>query len=463
MRASKIVILAAAAALTAAAQVKELKPSGWNLFSPEQDIQLGREAAEEVRKTMPVVNNSELTAYVNRIGSRLTKSKLAGGYPYTFEVINDPSINAFALPGGPMFVHTGLIAAVENESELAGVLAHEISHVKLRHGTSNVSKANLIQLPAMIGGAMLGNKGGLWGTLGQLGIGLGAESVLLKYSRGAEKDADLNGQQMMNEVGYDPKYSASFFEKLRKESGSDPGRLEKWFSSHPAPTDRTKYLNDQGKKLPKNSYSELEPGSLPRMKQIVASLPAPPKPPAQPGTPQTGQGGAPAGRPPDSATRPTGRYRTFTGNGFQFDHPENWEVFADPNSHSATITPRDTLVADRQGNVQVGYGLVTAFYFPQDNKANLSRDTQALIKQMASANQGMRQTANSRSVRVGGQNALLTQLESPSPYGGREIDWLLTVARPEGLFYLVFIAPESEWNATQPAFDATVNSMRFAR
>jgi Zn-dependent protease with chaperone function len=454
-------LVALAAAGTLAAQVKEIKPSGWNLFSPEQDIQLGREAAEEVRRTMPVVNHPELTGWLNRIGARLTKSRLAGGYPYSFEVIHDPSINAFALPGGPMFVNTGLIAAVENESELAGVLAHEISHVKLRHGTANVSKANLIQLPALIGTAMLDKSGGLWGALGKLGIGLGAESVLLRYSRGAEKDADLNGQQMMNDVGYDPKYSASFFEKLRKEGG-DPGKLERWFSSHPAPADRAKYLTDQARRLPKReSYFELEPESLPRMKQIVASLPPPAKPQAQSAGAPAGQGSAPAGSAPNAATRPSGRYRTFTGNGVQFDYPDNWEVFADPNAHAATIAARQTLTTDRQGRLQVGYGMVTAFYFPPDSRTNLNRDTQALIRQMVAANPGMRQTANPRSVRVGGQNALLTRLESPSPYGGSELDWLLTAARPEGLFYLLFIAPETEWNATQPAFDATVNSLRF--
>src|SRR6185312_11882515 len=100
--------------------------------------------------TEPIVQNKDLVDYINRIGKRLAASKHAGDFPFTFEVINTPEINAFALPGGPMFVNTGLIAAVDNESELAGVLAHEMSHVALRHGTTNVSKANLIQLPAML-------------------------------------------------------------------------------------------------------------------------------------------------------------------------------------------------------------------------------------------------------------------------------------------------------------------------
>ena len=138
----RLVVLLALAIGTLTAQVKEYKPSRLNLFSKDQDVQLGKESADEVRKTMPIVDNKELVAYMDRIGQRFAKSKRAGGFPYTFEVLNDPTINAFALPGGPMFIHTGLIASVENESQLAGVLAHEMSHVSLRHGTSNVSKAN---------------------------------------------------------------------------------------------------------------------------------------------------------------------------------------------------------------------------------------------------------------------------------------------------------------------------------
>ena len=171
---------------TAAAQgPRQLKP-GWNLFSKEQDIQLGKEAAAQVEKQYTVVRDTDLANYIRRIGARLASVPEAGGFPYTFQVVADKSINAFALPGGPAFVHTGLLAAADNEAQLAGVLAHEISHVALRHGTNQASKANLIQLPAMLAGGMLGKSGSMLGQLSQLGIGLGANSVLLKFSRTAE-------------------------------------------------------------------------------------------------------------------------------------------------------------------------------------------------------------------------------------------------------------------------------------
>src|SRR6201997_1715935 len=136
----------------------------FNLFTKAQDVQLGQENAAQVRKQLTVIKGPVLTEYVNRVGKRLVSALEAqeSGFPFTFEVVADPSINAFALPGGPMFINTGLLKAVDNEAELAGVMGHEMSHVILRHGTNQASKAQLIQLPALLagqagGGSMLGS------------------------------------------------------------------------------------------------------------------------------------------------------------------------------------------------------------------------------------------------------------------------------------------------------------------
>ena len=451
----RIFLVALLTIATASAQLKEYKPSRWNLFSKDQDVQLGKESAEEVRKTMPVVDNKELAGYMDRIGQRLAKSKRAGGFPYTFEIINDPSINAFALPGGPMFVHTGLIASVENESQLAGVLAHEMSHVSLRHGTSNVSKANLIQLPAMLAGQALGSKGGMLGTLGQLGVGLGAGSVLMRFSRDAEKEADLNGAQMMNDAGYDPAAMAIFFDKLNEGGQRDDSKLANFLSDHPTPGNRTKYVADQNKYLPKVKYSELDPQALARAKQAIAKLPPPPKPVAAP---------AGGGLAPSAQTRPSGQYQQHAGASYRFNYPSNWDMLGDPSAASVTVTPKATIVQDAQGGVHIGYGFMTSYFIPEDKKPNLQRDTAALLQEMKGANPGMRQTGNSKAVRVAGQSALVTPFQSASPYQGQqEVDMILTIARPEGLFYTVFIAPQGEWAGAQPAFDAVVASLQFVK
>jgi hypothetical protein len=354
-----------------------------------------------------------------------------------------------------MFIHTGLLAAVDNESQLAGVLAHEMSHVYLRHGTNNVSKANLVQLPAMLGAAALEKKGGIMGTLGQLGIGLGAQSLLMKYSRDAEKNADLNGAQIMYDAGYNPTEMAVFFDKLQAQGERDNSKLANFMSDHPTPGRRVDYVNAQNKKLPKKSFTELEPATLPRMKQVIASLPPPPKP--------APQGTTPAAAGNSSADpRPSGKYRSHRGPNFQFNYPENWEVFGDPNSASVTIAPRSALVQDQQGNTQVAYGFITAYYFPQGGKANLQRDTAALLKQIVSGNPSMQQTGNAKSAKVAGRSVLVTPFESPSPYRGqKELDMILTVVNQDALFYTIFIAPDAEWKGAQPAFDAMLNSLRF--
>ncbi|MBM3769228.1 MAG: peptidase M48 [Acidobacteria bacterium] len=223
--------------LIAAEKQRVLKP-GWNLFSPDQDVQMGKEYAQEIERQFQIINDPALHNYVNRIGQRLVNGIEGQKFPFTFKVVNDPSINAFALPGGPMYVHTGLIAAADNEAQIAGVLGHEMGHVMLRHGTNQASKANLIQIPAMIAGGIF-DKGGITGTLTQLGIGLGANSVLMKFSRTAENDSDLFGARLVHNAGYNPVELARFFEKLQAEGGRD-SRFKEMFASHPNPGNRIK-------------------------------------------------------------------------------------------------------------------------------------------------------------------------------------------------------------------------------
>ena len=255
---------------------------GFNLFSKQQDVQLGEESAAQVHKQMTVINDPVLTAYVNHVGKRLVASQEAteSGFPFTFEVVADPSINAFALPGGHMFINTGLLKAVDNEAQLAGVMGHEMSHVILRHGTNQASKANLIELPVALA-AQMAQKGSMLGQLAQLGIGLGANSVLLKFSRNAESQADLMGSHLMSEAGYDPMEMAHFFNKLGSPGKGMIGNVSQFMSDHPNPDNRERAIEQEARLLPQQKYG-YESGEFKRMKGVVAKIHEPrPKPPQQ--------------------------------------------------------------------------------------------------------------------------------------------------------------------------------------
>ncbi|MEN6537066.1 MAG: M48 family metallopeptidase [Bryobacteraceae bacterium] len=259
---------------SAVAQQRRLRP-GFNLFSKDQDVTLGKEAAAEIEKQYEVVNDAALNAYLERVGRKLASRPEADKYPYTFKLVNDPSINAFALPGGPTYVNTGLITAADNEAQLAGVMAHEISHVALRHGTNQATKANLIQLPAALAQAAAGQS--MLGQIAKIGIGLGANSVLLSYSRSAERDADLLGARMMSGAGYNPLEMPRFFQKLQGARGSN-SRVLQFLSSHPDPGNRIKAVSDELNYLPRREY-RADDRDFNSIKVRVGKIPAPKKKP----------------------------------------------------------------------------------------------------------------------------------------------------------------------------------------
>jgi len=193
----------------------KLKP-GWNLFSPQQDVELGRKASQEAERQLPLLNDRRVDSYLNSLGRRLADRAPGERYPYQFKGVNDATINAFALPGGFLYVHRGAIEAADNEAQLAGVMGHEIGHVALRHGTNQATKAYAWQLPLAAIGGLVGSDS-LGGVVAQLAAGFGVNSVLLRYSRDAERQADLIGTQILYDNNYDPRAMAQFFEKIEAE------------------------------------------------------------------------------------------------------------------------------------------------------------------------------------------------------------------------------------------------------
>jgi Zn-dependent protease with chaperone function len=451
-------LLAAAAtvllAISPGLWAQRIPKPGFNLFSKEQDIQLGKEGAAEIEKQVNLVDNREVNDYIQSVGRKLAAAPEADSYPYSFKVVFDESINAFALPGGPTYVHTGLILAAENEAQLAGVLAHEISHVALRHGTNQASKANLIGLGAMLGGGLIGG-GSLSGQLAQLGIGFGANSVLLKFSRSAERDADVLGVHIMAHAGYNPIEMARFFEKLEAETGRRSGVAE-FFSSHPNPGNRMKRVEEEIRYLPRRSYIT-DTGQLARVQNTLRGLTPPPKKqPPKPEASRPSEGAAPA---PAPRTEPSARFREFRAREFSLSYPENWQAQPAPEEGGATFAPPGGIVQ----NGAIGLGALARFRPVAGPGIDLERAAESLIEEFRRGNPTLRDTGRRRRIRVDGAEALTATLESASPFGGTEMDLLVTVAHPRGLFYVIFAAPQQQYAQHQAVFERMLASVRLAR
>lgn len=200
----------------------------------ESEIKQGRQIAAEIDKQVKFVDDPIITEYVNRVGQNIVLHSDAK-IPFTIRVVDTDEVNAFALPGGFFYVNRGLIMAADNESEMAGVMAHEIAHVAARHAMENQAKMNALQIGTLLGSIFLG---GIPGMIFQNTAGLGLMAAFMKFSRGAEEEADRLGVQYLYAAGYDPGAMATMFEKLSSKNKKKPGFISRAFSSHPQPPDR---------------------------------------------------------------------------------------------------------------------------------------------------------------------------------------------------------------------------------
>jgi predicted Zn-dependent protease len=235
-----VIALAAGLTLPAPAAAQTRIDADANRFSPAQDVELGRRAAAELRRELPISRDRRAENYLEGIGERLVAA-IPGRlrqpqFRYTFQVVDRKDINAFALPGGPIFVNRGMLDAASNDGEVAGVIAHEISHVVLRHATAQATKGQKFQL-GVLAGQLLGSLvGGRTGTVISQGSQIGIGTYFLKYSREYEREADLLGAQIMARAGYDPRDMAKMFETIARRRGN--GGPE-WLSDHPSPANRS--------------------------------------------------------------------------------------------------------------------------------------------------------------------------------------------------------------------------------
>lgn len=448
---ASVALVLAPVQLAQGAERTQLKP-GWNMFSPEQDIQLGRQASQQAEKQLRMLNDPRVDRYLNELGKKLAAHAPGYKYPYQYKCVNDMSINAFALPGGFIFINRGAIEAARDEAQLAGVMAHETAHVALRHGTNQATKAYAWQLPlGILGAAVGGNSVGA--LLVQLGAGFTLNSILLKYSRTDETQADVLGTQILYDSGYDPRAMAQFFETIQAESkGREPIQF---FSDHPNPGNRMERVDEEIDKLggPPKSY-KTDSSAFRSVHRYLEKLPPPPKKSA------AGSGGS-AGvvTPPPAPSKQTVFYRT---DELSLRYPANWKASGQGSAFS--LFPEGGVVRDNEGHESLAYGVIVNMFGPQksvDSAPTLDEATAQLIEGLRQSNPNMRIERQHESTRVDDRPALDTYLSNDSPLGGRETDWLVTTLRPDGLLYIVCVVPEGEYAAYEHAFRNIVYSIHL--
>ena len=561
LRQAGLLVIMFAFALLAYADRTELKP-GWNMFSPQQDIEVGQQASGEAEKQILLMNDSQVDNYLNSLGQRLSAQAPGYKFPYTYKAVNDRAINAFALPGGHIYINRGVIETADDEAQLAGVIAHETSHVALRHGTNQASKASAAQLPLSILGGVLGSNS-ILAALAQLGAGFTMNSILLKYSRNDESQADIMGTQILYDSGYDPRAMAQFFEKLQAQSeGKNP---VEFFSDHPNPDHRLERVDQEIDNLggsPRGAKTDSQ--QFQNIKRYVLSRPGPPvKGGAQTVPANTGSGtrtgssttglrilaasygakdrfvdvrqllesrvqndqlnlqvtnasmgGDPiagevktlriryewAGRIHDAVVQegqevsiptaqertevpassgapvelPSNRVKSFENSVLRMEYPDNWQTYG--QGDAVTIAPRGGLVDVGNGNQALAYGVLMNIYVPrvenpnqqrsrlegygQTSNVSLQAATDRLVQELRLTNQKIQIIRNSEGIQVDGQPALSTYFSNDSPLGGRETDRLVTLQCPDGLLFIVFTAPERDFQSYDRTFQQMLSSVR---
>jgi beta-barrel assembly-enhancing protease len=424
---------------------------GFNMFSAQEELQAGQQSAAQVAKQLPVLPDSDpVTIYVQRLGQQLAAHAPGEKWPYTFHVVNQKEINAFALPGGPVFVNLGTIQAADNEAELAGVMAHEISHVVQRHGTRAASKQMAAQLPLAILGGVMGQ--GALSQMAQAGLGFGIGSYFLKNSRTAESEADLLGTDIMYDTGFNPRAMADFFTKIQQEGGK---RGSQFFSDHPDPGNRAEAVAREVATLPRKTSYRSDSAEFRDIKQRVAGM--------RPFTAQQiAERQAPAMNAASGSAQPSASLRSFTHRDFSISYPENWQVFGDQNS-SLTIAPQSGILQNA-----VVYGVMINTYQPENARGSLDQATHELLASLRQSNPDLREIGHDENIRVNGVAGKSVDLVGNSPLqdqsgrASQERDWLVAFMRGDGsVLYVVSIAPDKDFEALRPTFEQMLKSLQL--
>ena len=443
--------------LAAIGQTRIVAPK--NKYKPQDDVKLGRDYSAQVEKQMPVLNDAESTRYLQNIGRRLANSIpnqfQHSEFEYNFKIINARDINAFALPGGPMYVNRGMIEAAKNEGELAGVMAHELSHVALRHSTAQATKQSsplnqVLGIGSILGGAILG---------GQAGAAIGQtiyQSVfVLPYSRDYETQADTLGAQIMSNAGYDPRDLANVFRTIEAQSGGN--RAPEFLSTHPNPENRYENINREAQLLRVSSNPIKNTREFERVQSKLRGLPRAPSNEEIERNAQNNPQPNPTanGRYESRVQLPASRTQTYSGGNFlQMNVPTNWEVFED--QASVTFAPQGAY-----GKDGITHGALVGLV--QTQNRDLQQATEEYVNGLLQSNDYLRQQSNYSRTSIGGRNAYATTLAGRSPITGRtEIVTMYTTQLRNGqLLYVAMVAPENESSSYNNTFRNLLRSIRL--
>jgi predicted Zn-dependent protease len=436
-----------------------------NKYSTQDDIKLGRQAAQEAEQQFPLFRDQVVQSYVERVGQRLVAAIPAEfqhpEFRYYFKVVNASDINAFALPGGPMFVNRGMIEAARTEGEMAGVMAHEISHVALRHGTAQATKSqkyNILAGIAGIAGSILAGPGA--GQLAQAPFAV----YLLRFSREYETEADILGAQILARAGYDPRDLANMFQTIERQGGGGGGFL----SDHPSPKDRYARINQEASML---RVSGPSPDSR-AFAQVQNKLRGYPRAPSMAEIAKSGQrypvenggnyptsGNSPSNQPVGRVEYPSSRFQNYSifNGGVQVSVPSNWRELNDGNS--VWFAPEGGY---GQTNGQPVFTHGVSFGVAQTNSRNLQEATQELINNFAQGNRNLRVNSANQRATLSGRGSLIATLTNVNEATGQNenIRLITTQLRNGQVFYMVAVVPQGERNF-ESAFQGVYNSVRI--
>ena len=432
-----------------------------NKYTPAEDVELGRKAALEVEQQLPILTDKDVTPLVTTIGARLVaaipQDLRHPEFQYTFKVVNVSEINAFALPGGPMYINRGMIEAAKTQGEVAGVMAHELSHVALRHGTAQATKATKYEIGTLLGAIVGAVIGGNVGSAVSQGTQFGLGTAFLRFSREFEREADLLGSHIMADAGYDPLEMASMFQTIAAQGG--PGGPT-WLSDHPDPGDRSDTITREAQQLTVHNRVRNTRPFTRAQARLRKLAPAPTTEEATRTSADRGPVPAADGSlDPARVTPPSAAYTAYAEGGvFRVSVPSNWRER--PERDHVVFAP-DGAYGREGGGAVFTHGMEMGM--SQTEASDLSAATDDLVMSLERSNPNLGHPSRYRRATIAGRRGLQTQLSNVSDATGRdERIVLFTVLVDDGtLFYALGVAPREEFPAYESTFRRVVGSIQI--